>query len=180
MKKSLKKMNTKRGVAVFLYLALFSTILQAQEDDKKSFFGIGLNGGATVGDFENSYSSNVGIDLIYLHKLSNRFYIGGSTGFANYFGDTLSAEGFEDVALDDLQFLPLAASFRISPVKNLLGGVDIGYAFGLNDGNDGGFYASPRITYLIDEKWPVFAGYRLIGFEDENLGAIQFGIGFIF
>ncbi len=180
MKTSLKKMNGKNGWIVFLFVVLIGIELQAQEEHKKSFLGVGLNGGVTVGDFEDSYSNNVGVDLIYLYKLSNRFYIGGSTGFANYFGHTLSLDGFGEVALDDLQFIPVAASLRVSPVKNLMGGVDVGYAFGLNDGNDGGFYASPRITYLIDEKWPVFAGYRLIGFEDENLGAVQFGIGFIF
>ncbi len=180
MKTSLKMMNKKSSLVLVLSLTLYSLAIQAQEDEKKSFFGIGLNGGATVGDFEDTYSSNVGVDVIYLHKLSNRFYVGGSTGFANYFGDTLTSDGFGDVELDDLQFIPVAASLRVSPVRNLLGGVDIGYAFGLNNGNDGGFYASPRITYLVNKKWPIFAGYRLIGFEDENLGALQFGIGFIF
>ncbi|WP_179367638.1 outer membrane beta-barrel protein [Winogradskyella forsetii] len=147
---------------------------------KKHHFGIGLNGGVTTGDYEDIYSSNIGLDLYYLYGISEKFYLGGSTGFANYFGEDVNIPGLGEVEFDDAQFIPVAGSFRFSPFSNFAVGADVGYAIGVNDGNDGGFYASPRATYFLADKFPVFAGYRLIDLDGESLGSIQFGIGYKF
>ncbi len=149
-------------------------------DGQKHHFGIGLNGGVTVGDYEDIYSSNIGVDLFYLYGISEKFYLGGSTGFANYFGEDVNIAGLGEVEFDDAQFIPVAGSLRFSPFSNFIVGADVGYAIGVNDGNDGGFYASPRATYMINDKLPIFAGYRLIDLDGESLGSIQFGIGYKF
>lgn len=143
-------------------------------------FGLGLNGGITVGDYEDIYSSNIGLDIFYLYGISDRFFLGGSTGFANYFGEETNVAGLGSVDFDDAQFIPVTGSFRFSPFSNFVFGGDIGYAVGLNDGNDGGFYASPRATYMLNGKFPIFAGYRLIDLDDGSLGSIQFGVGYRF
>ena len=143
-------------------------------------FGVGLNGGITVGDYEDIYSSNIGLDLFYLYGLSNRFLIGGSTGFASYFGKEINLAGIGTIDYDDAQFIPLAASLRFSPFKNFIAGADIGYAFGINEGNDGGFYASPRATYMLNGRFPLFVGYRLIDLDEASLGSLQFGLGYKF
>ncbi len=176
------KMKSKVAILSVVFMA-FASISNAQVQDVVKGthnFGVGLNAGVTVGDFKDSYSSNIGLDLFYLYGVSERFFVGGTTGFANYFGQEVNIAGFGEVELDDAQFIPLAGSVRFSPFTNFLVGTDIGYAFGINDGNDGGFYASPRATYMFNGKFPIFAGYRLIDLDGESLGSIQFGIGYKF
>ena len=155
-----------------------SSIAQIDISNEKSHFGLGINGGVTIGDYDDTYSSNMGIDIIYLYSLSSKFHVGFTTGFANYFGKEIENEFQPITEFDDLQIVPITASLRISPFKNFLGGVDIGYATTLDSEIGGGFYASPRATYLIQGKIPVFAGFRMISL-DERLNAVQFGIGYL-
>ncbi|WP_299362718.1 outer membrane beta-barrel protein [Winogradskyella sp.] len=175
-------MKKKVVILVVTILASVNLVTAQIQDVQKGQhnYGIGLNAGVTVGDFEDAYSSNIGIDLFYLYSISERFYLGGSTGFANYFGEEINRLGSGTIELDDAQFIPLAGSVRFSPFRNFLVGADVGYAFGVNEGNDGGFYASPRLTYMVNGNMPIFIGYRTISFEDDNLGSIQFGIGYRF
>jgi len=155
-----------------------SSLCAQMDDTEPSRFGLGLNGGVTFGDLSDAYSSNIGVDLIYLYSISKRVHVGATSGYAHYFGGEVT-DGLVNVEFDDLGFIPVAASMRLCPLPNLLTGGDIGYAIGVNDGNTGGFYASPRLTYFINGKIPVFAGYRLVGLEGDNLNAFQFGVGFI-
>lgn len=166
------------AMAIFSFAFAGAQLLNT--DGQSHHFGIGLNGGVTVGDYEDIYSSNLGIDLFYLYGLSDKFYLGASTGFANYFGEDVNLSGLGEVEFNDAQFIPVAGSLRFSPFSNFIVGADVGYAIGVNDGNDGGFYASPRATYMINGKLPVFAGYRTIDLDGESLGSIQFGIGYKF
>lgn len=143
-------------------------------------YGLGINGGITLGTYDDSYSNNVGIDLYYLYNIHRKLYIGGSTGLANYLGNNLNILVNGNEKLKNALFIPLLASLRFSPYKNFLVGPDIGFAIRLNSGNDGGFYISPRVTYFIEGKFPVFAGYRLINLNGKGLGSIQFGLGYKF
>ena len=74
--------------------------------------------------------------------------VGIGTGFTNVFGET---QAFSDVGVnienkfDNAQFLPVAGSLRIYPTRGFKIGGDIGYALGINKGNDGGFYYKPSI-----------------------------------
>ncbi|MGD1839723.1 MAG: hypothetical protein ACFB0B_02345 [Thermonemataceae bacterium] len=166
---------------IFITIIAFVGIIvttEAQTIEKGSqIYGIGLNGGFVVRDFEEIYSANIGIDLFYLYAISDRIALGASTGFANYFGDeiTMASGMTEDV--DNAQFIPVAGSVRVSPIRNIILGADVGYAIGVNEDNEGGFYLSPRATYLINEKFPLFTGYRSIDIDGINLESIQFGIG---
>ena len=175
-------MKNKVAILSVAFMAITSISLAQVQDVAKGThnFGVGLNAGVTIGDFEDSYSSNIGLDLFYLYGVSERFFVGGTTGFANYFGEDVNIAGLGEVDLDDAQFIPVAGSIRFSPFSNFLVGADVGYALGVNDGNDGGFYASPRATYMFNGKLPLFAGYRLIDLDGESLGSIQFGIGYRF
>ena len=143
----------------------------------RTILSLGVHGGPVVGDYDELFSANLGFDISYLYGLSDHFYLGVATGFTNYFGEDLTINGI-DLETDDAQFVPVAGSVRFSPIPHILVGADIGYAIGLNDGNDGGFYASPRLTYTW-RNFQVFGGYRLISFADENLGSIQFGFAYI-
>ena len=175
-------MKKKTAILAVAFMGVTSiSFAQVQNVEKgRHNFGVGLNAGVTVGDYEDLYSTNIGIDLIYLYRVYEKFILGGAKGIANYFGEEVNFTGLGAVELDDAQFIPLAGSVRFSPFKNFLAGADIGYAFGVNEDNDGGFYASPRLTYMINGSIPIFAGYRTISFNDDSLGSIQVGVGFRF
>ena len=69
-------------------ISLTFSKLSAQTLEKGSHnFGIGLSVGIVNGDFEDAYSSNIGIEALYLYGITDRISIGASTGFTNYFGD---------------------------------------------------------------------------------------------
>lgn len=179
-------MKTKNSVffVVFITLTILAcTKVNAQlmgNIDVKHNFGFGVSGGIILGNYEDIYSGNVGLDLYYLYNFAEKFYVGGSTGFTEYFGEEEIVPGLGNVEYDNAQFIPVAASFRFSPFKNFVAGPDVGYAIGINEGNDGGFYASPRGTYFINGKFPVFAGYRVIIIDKKGLGGPLFGIGYKF
>ena len=162
----------KLTLIVLLIASTFTTYAQ------RDMLSIGVHGGATVGDYSDAYSANTGLDVSYLHGISDKFYVGAAASFTNYFSDSFD-EGGRRVEFDDKQLLPVAGSIRISPFsfRSVLVGADIGYAVGLNDGNDGGFYASPRITYLLAD-FQLYAGYRLIALDEDDLTSVQLGVAY--
>jgi len=175
-------MKTEFKVVIVCIAAILSCNVNAQSSNTfekgKHAFGVGIHSGIVLGNLDDAYSSYVGADVYYLYGVSNRFFVGASTGFSNYFGKTISESGI-DTDVDDLQFIPVTASIRFNPFKNFFMGPDVGYAIGINDGNDGGFYISPRASYVLNGKFLLHLGYRSISLDD-NLGAIQFGIGYNF
>lgn len=169
----------KKVIIVLAHMMLLQFVnAQDAKATKFQYFGIGINTGFTIGNYKDTYSNNFGVDVVYLSQIKGGFYLGAAAGFTNYFGDTIKQSGieFDD---DNLQFIPLSASIRFSPFEHFLAGPDIGYAIGVNDANEGGFYVSPRVSYLLSKKILFYAGYRLITLT-EGLEAIQLGIGFNF
>ena len=134
---------------VFLTAICFMVIsfsLKAQID--RTNFRAGVNAGLVVGDFSEAYSLNLGIDIYQHWGVSRELDIGLATGFSNAFGEKESASvGGVTVKteFDNAQFIPIAGSLRIYPTSGFKIGGDVGYAIGVNKGNDGGFYYRPSI-----------------------------------
>ncbi len=169
----------KKNLITTVLVVLITQLGFAQDiDGKKEVLGFGINGGVTIGNYSDSYISNIGLDFYYLRNITGRFYAGATVGFTNYFGSSETIQG-ATIENNDLQFIPVAVSLRFNRFKNFLIGTDVGYAIGTSEGNDGGFYASPRISYVLQDKWVLYAGYRSISLDDA-LGSIQFGLGFTF
>ena len=135
---------------VFSFLIIFvitSLTLQAQYVDRTNFRA-GIHGGLVVGDFSEAYSFVLGLDIYHHWGVSKAIDVGIATGFSNAFGET---QEFSDVGVsienkfDNAQFLPVAGSFRLYPTRGFKIGGDVGYALGINKGNDGGFYYRPSI-----------------------------------
>jgi len=152
-----------------LLLLLIGTGIHAQQG-----FKIGLNGGLPVTQEVNDIVSLVaGVDLGYHYALGEVVDVGIMTGFINGFPEKFDSGG---VDLPHVQFLPLAASFRIWPSNSFSLGGDIGYALGLNDGNEGGFYYKPMVGYLMGPQTEVSLSYTGIAAEFSwatvNLGVL--------
>lgn len=139
----------KKGILT-LVLLFTAFALQAQRNVDRTNFRAGLNGGLVLGDFSEAYSFGLGVDIYHHWGVSKVLDIGVTTGFFNAFGEdqTTTANGLTvQTEFGNWQYLPVGASLRIYPGKNVgfkFGG-DIGYALGINDGNEGAWYYRPSM-----------------------------------
>lgn len=143
--------------AAFAVMGLVSVNAQGQ-------FNAGISGGLPVGDFSDLYSFNVTVDASYLWEAGDSFEAGVATGYSHSFGDSQS---FGDITIDaeDAQFIPLAGAARFAVSEDFKIGADVGYAIGINEGNDGGFYYAPRVQYGVSESIDIVAAYRGVSIE---------------
>jgi len=134
-------------ITSLLIFTVFALQAQQRYVDRTSFRA-GINGGLIVGDFSEAYSFALGLDIYHHWGVSKALDIGVATGFFNAFGESenISAAGVTIATeFDNIQFLPVAASFRIYPTSGFKFGGDIGYAIGINEGNQGGLYYRPSL-----------------------------------
>ena len=140
---------------------------------------VGVNAGLPTGDAGDAWGFNVTLDVNYLWEAGDNFKAGVATGFSHSFGKSIDT-GFGSFDVEDAQFLPLAGAARFAVSDEFTLGADLGYAVGISDGNDGGFYYAPRVQYSISETLDVVLSYRGVSldggsFDVLNLG-VQFGI----
>ena len=82
--------------------------------------------------------------------------------------------------VDDQQYLTLAAAARLKLFGIVSGGADIGYAIGINDGNDGGFYFRPVVGIDIADTIELNVSYENISNDGVNWGNLNVGVLFDF
>jgi len=132
-------------------------------------FNAGLSFGLPIGDAGDSHTFTMALDINYLWNVSEKFDAGIATGYSNSFGDKFSVEGeidgvgviIDNIRVDDVGFLPIAAAGRFSVSDKLTLGADLGYAIGITPSeNNGGFYYAPKIQYAITDAISIVAAYR--------------------
>ncbi|GAA4231547.1 hypothetical protein GCM10022291_04270 [Postechiella marina] len=123
-------------------------------------FKAGVNAGLVTGDFSDLASFNLALDVAYLWDVADQIQVGAITGFSQTF--TKEVDGFDT---NDVQFLPIAAAGRFAISDQFTIGTDLGYAVGINDGNDGGFYYAPRVQYSVNESLDIVAAYRGVSID---------------
>lgn len=134
-------------IALLLIFTVFALHAQQRNVDRTNFRA-GVNGGIVVGDFSEAYSLALGIDIYHHWGVSKALDIGVTTGFFNAFGEkeTISAGGVTlETEFANVQYLPVGASLRIYPGAGFKFGGDIGYAVGINEGNQGALYYRPSL-----------------------------------
>ncbi|MEO1031908.1 MAG: outer membrane beta-barrel protein [Bacteroidota bacterium] len=152
--------------AAFAVFAFASVSAQGQ-------FKAGISGGLPIGDAGDLATFAIAVDLGYLFEISDEFDAGVATGYSHSFGDEVN--GFD---IDDVQFIPVAASGRFEVAPDFTLGADLGYAIGINDGNDGGFYYSPRVQYSVSEAIDIVAAYRGVSVDGGSWDIISAGVEF--
>lgn len=135
-------------------------------------FRAGISGGIPVGDAGDFATFAIAVDLGYILELSDDFQAGVTTGFSHSFKDS------DVMYADDVSFLPLAASGRLALGDNFGLGADVGYAIGVNEGNDGGFYYAPRLSYSVGDAIDIVAAFRGVSKNGGSWDIITFGIEF--
>ena len=156
-------------------IAVFSVAsMQAQT------FKIGATLGLPVADASDISTFVLGVDAYYYFTdIDALIEIGATAGFRNFFGEDIEIGG-QSFAIDDGQFLPLAAAGRVKIFGLLSGGVDVGYALGINDGNDGGFYFRPVVGFDIADTIELNASYESITNDGVTWGNLNVGVLFEF
>ncbi len=166
----------------YLFLiAIFTMVFSINAQDRSNF-KVGLNAGLPVGDASDVSSFSIGLDVVYHWGVSELLDVGLATGFTNAFGETetITDGAFEiETGFEDFQFLPVAASFRVYPTFSFKLGADVGYAIGINEGNEGGFYYRPLVGYNITGNTELNISYTAVD-NNGTFGVATLGILFLF
>jgi hypothetical protein len=159
-----------KKIKLVLVLAIMSTFaLQAQT------FKVGATLGLPMADAADISTFVLGVDAYYYFTdIDDTVEIGATAGFRNFFGDEI--DGFE---IDDAQFVPLAAAARLKLFGIVSGGADIGYALGITDFLDGGFYFRPVVGIDIADTIELNASYENIS-DAATWGNFNVGVLFEF
>lgn len=156
----------------FFTLAVFFGLasMQAQGDLKGA-----ISAGLPVGDAGDYATFAIAVELGYLFDVSDDFQVGPAIGFSQSFGKDVDT-GIGTVKIDDVQFLPISAAGRFQASDQFGLGLDLGYALGVNDGNDGGFYYAPRASYSLSETLALVLAYRGISENGGSWDILSLGL----
>ena len=145
-------------------------------------FKVGAHVGLPLGDFKDSFSVNLGVDVAYLWKVADKFSAGVTTGYTTFLAKTYTYnDGFTPFELkgDAAGFIPIAGTAQYSITDNLFVGGDLGYAIYASSGEgDGGFLYQPKFGYQ-NEKIEVYAAYKGIS-NDGTLSSLNLGFNYKF
>lgn len=158
----------------FLFMMLFAVTSAFSQSN----FKIGVNAGIPVGDVEDLATFQLGADVAYLYPVSDLFSVGGLLGYSYYFGDEVNTP-LGNVDVDDFSFLPIAASARFGFANSLFVGADLGYAIGIDEGNDGGFYYRPKVGYSFGGV-ALIASFAGIAEDGGDVSSVNLGVEFGF
>lgn len=153
---------------VFVIVTILFSMTPAQAQSLSLGANVGLPTGA-AGDYA---SLQLGADLAYRVGLMGIVEVGPMIGYSRFFEDS-AADGV-NWGENDIQFMPLAASGRFN-LLTLKAGLDVGYALGLNNGNNGGFYYRPSVGFNI-LMLGLIASYQGITMDGENFSSINLGV----
>lgn len=137
-------------------------------------FSAGINGGIPVGDAEDLTTFQIGANVAYRFSLGELFEVGGLVGYSHFFGESMDLGGGVTLEVDDVQFIPVATTARVN-FNSFFAGADVGYAIGISDGNDGGFYYRPQVGYSFG-KFGVVASYQSISDSGFTIASVNLGL----
>jgi len=164
-----------RVFVLLFFMVISSLSLQAQRVDRTNFRA-GINAGMVIGDFSEAYSFALGLDVYHHWGVSREIDLGIATGFSNAFGETEGENKF-----DNAQFIPVAGSLRIYPTSGFKIGGDVGYAVGIDTGNEGGFYYRPSIGIDMNGGTQEFnISYFAVSGDDATYASVLAGFLILF
>lgn len=139
-------------------------------------FSVGLSGGLPSGDASDLYTFSLILDASVHWEVGEAFNAGLAAAYINGFGDSASS-----VDIEDIGFIPLAASGRYMISEQFSLGADVGYAIGISpDANDGGLYYAPKAIYNLSDNFGIAASYRGVSRDGTSFDIISLGFEFSF
>lgn len=167
-------------------VALMGTFAQAQE----GHFKVGVHAGLPMGDAGDAFSFNAGVDAAYVFAIADNLDLGLTTGYSNYFGKEQTIGGGTilgvpiptfTVDTPDLGIIPVAATAQYNFDGGFNIGADLGYAFFVSDGAEGGgLYYQPKVGYTFSENSSAYVGYKGVSDDGYELSSINLGYAYKF
>ncbi len=146
-------------------------------------FKLGAHIGLPTGDSSSAYSFTAGVDASYLWPVAQDLNIGLATGYNAYFGKSIDVDflGYSTTYdVPTLSLVPVAASAQYLFTPQFSLGVDLGYGFLFQDGeNDGGFYYQPKAAYHFGPS-QVFLSYAGVSKDGATLSSVNLGYAYSF
>ncbi len=162
-----------KKLLVFAVLTVFGlTAMNAQGQ-----FRAGIGAGLPIGDAGDLSLFAIAVDIGYLFEVSESFNAGPISGYSHTFGDD-QTNGPYTIEGVDVQFIPIGGGGRFEVALNFVLGADLGYAIGINDNNDGGFYYAPRVHYEAGQSVSIVAAYRGVSLDGGSWDIITVGVEF--
>ena len=119
------------------------------------------------------------LDAYYMFKNEDSFInLGPTVGYRHFFGKDITI-GDQTESIDDGTFLPIGAAGRITIFGTFRAGADAGYAIGLSDFLDGGFYFRPMAGLDILDFLELNVAWEHI-WDAATWGSFQVGAKFEF
>lgn len=160
----MKKLLILSALALFIF----------QSSQAQGIFKLGADIGLPTGDVADISDFKIAADVAYMVDLVGVAEIGGLVGYTHFFGKDSNNDLFS-FEVDDFQFIPVAATGRFTLLPGMFLGTDLGYALGLNDGNDGGFYYRPQVGYNF-LNFALVLSYSGVVIDETTISALNLGV----
>ncbi|MDX6746081.1 hypothetical protein SHK09_04695 [Polaribacter sp. PL03] len=137
----------------------------------------GLNVGIPTGDANDFYGLTLGAELNYMFPVAAGFTLGPSVQYSHFFGKDVDF-GATSIETPDASFLPISGAARFNVSDKFVVGANVGYALGLSDGLDGGFYYRPVVGYKIGSTTQLNISYSGITNDGIDVNNVSLGVMF--
>ncbi|PRX54678.1 outer membrane beta-barrel protein [Flagellimonas meridianipacifica] len=161
---------------VFIAAALLVGSLTVQAQGQ---FRAGADLALPIGDAADLTTFGIAVDLAYIFEIDDNFQAGPFAAFGHFFGEDIESGSFT-IEIDDVQFLPVGGTAIYNFNDQFSARGYLGYAIGINEGNDGGFYYSPEIAYSISDAIDIVLAYKGVTTDGDSFDAISLGVDFWF
>lgn len=162
----------KKLLLLTVFLVAFVTSSNAQFNSS-----LALTGAIPTGDVKNQSSFALSADLYFLKDINSALLLGVTSGYTIYFGKEFN-NGIATIDGPNFSYLPLAGAVRFKLSEDFSFGSDLGYAFGLSDNVNGGFYYKPTVGFNLGNNNQLQLSYQ--GISEDGFTANYVGIGFAF
>ena len=158
---------------IFAAVAVFAFSFSNAQDGALT---VGAHVGLPMGDIDESFSLNAGVDVAYMWSIDDKFQVGATAGYTTYTAKERTI-GPIKIKGDNISFIPVAASAQYLLADKFFVGADLGYAIAAGENKDGGLYYQPKLGYNAD-AFQVFVGYKGISVDDSTAASVN--LGFIY
>ncbi|WP_218599366.1 transporter [Polaribacter sp. NJDZ03] len=137
----------------------------------------GVNVGIPTGDANDFYGAALGAELNYMFPVADGFTLGPSVQYAHFFGKDIDT-ALGTVEVSDASYLPISGAARFNVSDKFVVGANLGYAVGLSEDLDGGFYYRPVVGYKIGNTTQLNVSYSGISNDGLEMNNVSLGVMF--
>jgi opacity protein-like surface antigen len=166
------KLNNKKMKKILLsalLIAAVSVSVNAQDDDQKLKFSVGVEAGLPIGDFSKSYGFGVGASAQADYKVGEKFAVTGSLGYLTFSAKsiTIPAIVFGGVTISPastvkgkaIGLIPVLVGGKYNFSEKLYGSGQLGLTFASGGGTGSSFTFAPGVGYNITENIDVMVKF---------------------